>query len=100
MGTVGTMGKDNIEDTHEAGAIIIVALTNDFSTSNNNTAMPVMEFGIRCLLEAQRKIGVSTRRHFFEKVRGELVVIICRYDEGVTINARCNGEVDFSRLIS
>lgn len=42
----------------KAGAVIIVPLTGDFPTANNDTAMAVVERRIGCLLKAKREIVV------------------------------------------
>jgi len=42
----------------ESWAVVIVALTDDLSTTHDNTAMAVVERGFRGLLEAQRQVIV------------------------------------------
>lgn len=46
----------------EAGAVVIVTVTNDFSTSNDDRAVAVMEWRLRGLLEAESEVVV--RLHF------------------------------------
>ena len=44
-----------------ARTIVIVALTNDLSTTDDNTAMTIMKRRQRSLLKAERKISIVAR---------------------------------------
>ena len=43
----------------EARLVVVVAMPNDFPTVNNNTAVLIVQRGLRGLLEAERQIRVS-----------------------------------------
>lgn len=47
--------------TIEARAVIIIAFSNDFPTTYDDTPMTVMKRGQRSLLKAERKIGIVAR---------------------------------------
>ena len=50
--------------TIEARTIVVVTLPNYFAAVDDDAAVTIVQGGLGGLLEAERKVGIGSRRHF------------------------------------